>query len=113
MKQLKPIMLLGFMLMAFSVIGQENTDNRYTLQECLTYALEHNENIIIANLEIDASKAKTGEYLSAGFPQIDATASVNKNFIYTGFSGYCIGRNIFQATNSLMISRKLRETWQN
>ena len=81
MKQLKPIMLLGFMLMAFSVIGQENTDNRYTLQECLTYALEHNENIIIANLEIDASKAKTGEYLSAGFPQIDATASVNKNFI--------------------------------
>jgi outer membrane protein TolC len=35
----------------------------------------------MANLEIEASKAKTGEYLSSGFPQIDASASVNKNFI--------------------------------
>ena len=81
MKQFKPIILLGLLLMAFSGIAQENTDNQYTLQECLTYALEHNENIIIANLEIDAAKAKTGEYLSSGFPQIDAAASVNKNFI--------------------------------
>lgn len=69
------------MLITFSVVGQEQVDNNYSLQECLTYALEHNENIIIANLEIDAAKAKTGEYLSTGFPQIDAAASVNKNFI--------------------------------
>ena len=81
MKLFKPIILLGAMLVAFSVTGQENADNEFTLQECLTYALEHNENIIIANLEMDAAKAKTGEYLSAGFPQIDAAASVNKNFI--------------------------------
>lgn len=81
MKLFKPIILLGAMLVAFSVTGQENADNEFTLQECLAYALEHNENIIIANLEMDAAKAKTGEYLSAGFPQIDAAASVNKNFI--------------------------------
>lgn len=81
MKPFKPTTFLFFMLLAFSVVGQEQMDNNYSLQECLTYALEHNENIIIANLEIDAAKAKTGEYLSTGFPQIDAAASVNKNFI--------------------------------
>lgn len=81
MKPFKPTTFLFFMLLAFSVVGQEQMDNNYSLQECLTYALEHNENIIIANLEIDAAKAKTGEYLSTGFPQIDAAASINKNFI--------------------------------
>ncbi len=81
MKRLKPIMSLFLLSIAFSAIGQVSTDDGYTLQECLDYAIEHNENIIIANLEIEASKAKTGEYLSAGFPQIDATANFNKNFI--------------------------------
>jgi len=81
MKLFKPIILIGALLVAFSVAGQDNTEHRLTLQQCLDYAYEHNQNIIIANLEIESSKAKTGEYLSAGFPQIDATAGVNKNFI--------------------------------
>lgn len=81
MKLFNPIILIGSLLIAFSVSGQDLTENRYTLQQCLDYAYEHNQNIIIANLEIESSKAKTGEYLSAGFPQIDATAGVNKNFI--------------------------------
>ena len=81
MKNLKPIILLTLLSIALPVIGQESSNNQFTLQQSLDYAYEHNENIIIANLEIDASKAKTGEYLSAGFPQIDAQASINKNFI--------------------------------
>lgn len=81
MKLFKPILLLGSFLIALTASGQEKVDNIFTLQQCLDFAYEHNENIIIANLEIDISKAKTGEYLSAGFPQVDATASVNKNFI--------------------------------
>lgn len=81
MKQLKPIMVLFLLFVTLSTFARERSASRFTLQECLTYAFEHNENIIIANLEIDAAKAKTGEYLSAGFPQIDASASVNKNFI--------------------------------
>ncbi len=52
-----------------------------SLQECLDYAYKHNEDIIVANLEIEKSQAKVGEYLSQGLPQIDAKASVNKNFI--------------------------------
>ena len=63
------------------VLGQDTTLKKVTLQECLDYAFEHNENVIIANLEVDIAKAKTGEYLSSGFPQVDATANFNKNFI--------------------------------
>ncbi len=81
MKQLKPIILIFLSSLAFSAIGQESSDNRFTLQQCLDYALEHNENVIMANLEMGISKAKTSEYLSSGFPQIDASANFNKNFI--------------------------------
>lgn len=81
MRQLKSIIVLFLLFVAPSTFAQERTDGMFSLQECLSYAFEHNQDIIIANLEIDASKAKTGEYLSAGFPQIDGNASVNKNFI--------------------------------
>lgn len=81
MKLYKSILLATSILFALNVAGQEMNDNYLTLQQCLDYAYEHNQNIIIANLEMDVSKAKTGEYLSAGFPQLDGIASVNKNFI--------------------------------
>jgi outer membrane protein TolC len=54
---------------------------RLTLDKCIEIALENNENIKIADLEIGVSKALAGEYLSAGLPQLDATATFNKNFI--------------------------------
>ncbi len=81
MKKLKPTILLFLISIASISMGQDNSEGRFTLQECLHFAFEHNQNIIIANLEIDASKAKTGEFLSEGLPQIDASATFNKNFI--------------------------------
>lgn len=81
MKPKKTSILILLCSLAVSVFGQESSDNRFTLQQCLNYALEHNENVIIANLEMGVAKAKTGEYLASGFPQIDASANLNKNFI--------------------------------
>lgn len=80
MKRIKFPILLFWLFISFSAAAQENSENKYTLKQCLGYAFEHNQNVIIANLEVESAKAKTGEYLSAGFPQIDATASINKNF---------------------------------
>ena len=80
MNQFRPTLLFAFILFPFLATAQAES-NTFTLQECLDYALENNQEIIIANLEKDAAKAKTGEYLSSGFPQIDASANVNKNFI--------------------------------
>jgi len=82
---MKTLRLLFFVLsttfLTIKAYGQETQNLRFTLDECLKYAYEHNEQIIIANLGIDAAKAQTGQYLSSGFPQIDASATVNKNFI--------------------------------
>ena len=80
MNRFRPTLLFAFILLPFLATAQAES-NTFTLQECLDYALENNQEIIIANLEKDAAKAKTGEYLSSGFPQVDASANVNKNFI--------------------------------
>lgn len=81
MKLFKLFYIFVFVASTLSVVGQDLSDNKFTLEECLTYALENNQNIIIANLERDVAKAKTGEFIAAGFPQIDASAGLNKNFI--------------------------------
>lgn len=81
MNAFRHLLLIGLMLFSVMAKGQANEESRFSLEECLAYALEHNENIIIANLEMDVARAKTGEYISTGFPQIDVNASVNKNFI--------------------------------
>jgi outer membrane protein len=81
MKRFQTAVFIFILLYSHYGYGQVNPSNYFSLNECLTYALEHNENIIIANLEIEAAKAKTGEYISTGLPQIDASAAVNKNFI--------------------------------
>jgi outer membrane protein TolC len=81
MKLIQPITLFILIFNAVHAFGQDSLDHQFSLDECLEYALKNNENIIIANLEVDASRAKTGEFMSAGFPQVDVNASLNKNFI--------------------------------
>jgi len=73
--------VLSTAILAIRAYGQDAESLRFTLDDCLKYAYEHNEQIIIANLEMEAAKAQTGQYMSSGFPQVDASASVNKNFI--------------------------------
>jgi len=82
MKVYSPTILIVLLFITSLSYGQESSSTNYfSLDECLAFALEHNENIIIANLEIEAARAKTGEYISTGLPQIDASAAVNRNFI--------------------------------
>jgi outer membrane protein TolC len=50
------------------------------LSDCIEYAIANNENVKIAELETEIAHATTGEYLSTGFPQIDASLAFNKNF---------------------------------
>ncbi len=67
--------------LALRSFGQEADSLRFTLDQCLKYAYEHNEQIIMANLGIEGAKAQTGQYISRGLPQVDASATINKNFI--------------------------------
>lgn len=81
MKLYKIIFSLNLMLVSITVFGQEKSQFEFTLQECLDYAIENNQNVIIANLEKAAAKAKTQEFISAGYPQVEANAAVNRNLI--------------------------------
>jgi hypothetical protein len=53
---------LSLMLFAVAAFGQEQSQYEFTLQECLDYALENNQSVIIANLEKQAAKAETQEF---------------------------------------------------
>jgi outer membrane protein len=72
---------LSLMLFAVAAFGQEQSQYEFTLQECLDYALENNQSVIIANLEKQAAKAETQEFISAGYPQVEGNATVNRNLI--------------------------------
>jgi len=87
MIKFKPIYLFtAFVFLQITVFASnfddETQDTQYfTLQQCIDYAIENNENVKIAELETGISKAKVGEYLSQGLPQVDASVSFNKNFV--------------------------------
>ena len=81
MKPLKPTIFIILFLIASLAVGQQDAVNRFSLQQCLAYAIKNNENVIVANLEMESAKAKTGEYISQGLPQVDVSAALNKNFI--------------------------------
>ncbi len=54
---------------------------RLTLDKCIEYALSHNENIKISDIDVDIARAQAGEYLAQGLPQLEGAATFNKNFI--------------------------------
>jgi len=71
--------ILSFIILfpSFFLFGQEPLE--YTLDECIEYALENNEQLKIASLENQISEAKVGETLSIGLPQVTASAGVTNN----------------------------------
>ena len=52
----------------------------FTLEECLQYAMDHNQNVLNADLEVDKQQKLIGETLSIGFPQISGYLDLNNNF---------------------------------
>jgi outer membrane protein TolC len=72
-------------LLPFIVLGRNTEDSQaevkyFSLQDCIDYAITNNQMVKIAELEKQVSKAKVGEYLSQGLPQVDASLNFNKNF---------------------------------
>lgn len=71
-------------LLLFSQIAlfaqQQSEAKLYSLQDCITYALENNQNVKNAQLSVDISKYKIGEIISEGLPQINASADLGYNF---------------------------------
>lgn len=55
----------------------------FTLDDCLNYAMEHNQNLLNADLEIDKQQKVIGETLSIGFPQINGYVDLRNNYKVT------------------------------
>lgn len=59
---------------------QASAIKAYSLDDCIRYALENNQNVKNAQLSFESSKFRVGEYLSDGLPQINASADLGYNF---------------------------------
>jgi outer membrane protein len=60
--------------------AQADPQTRFTLQEAITYALEHSPNVLNAKLDASMSSLKTKELLGMAWPQINASFDI-KDFV--------------------------------
>ncbi|MEP5613397.1 MAG: TolC family protein [Cyclobacteriaceae bacterium] len=80
----RTLLLLLFATLLLRAEAQEET--KLSLEECISYALENNENLQIANLENDIAVTQIKETLARGLPQVDGSVGLAKNFkIQTSF----------------------------
>ncbi|NOY47790.1 MAG: TolC family protein [Chlorobi bacterium] len=63
----------------YSIIGfSQESNNRFSLQEAIDYALENNRTSKNAALDVEAAKQRKWETISTGLPQINASIGYNK-----------------------------------
>src|SRR5690606_11045439 len=70
------IMLLAIGAQGVKAQDSQGTTHRFTLQECLQYAYEHQDSMKNARLDIESANYKVKETIGIGLPQIDATANI-------------------------------------
>lgn len=73
---------LSSIFILFLAVGQANAQESYSysLQQCVDYALENNQNVINAGYEKDIAETQVKETLSQGLPQINLSTGLNNNF---------------------------------
>lgn len=80
------VLLLTLLLFATTLLRVEAQQNEFSLEDCINYAIENNENLKIAKFENDIAVTQINETLARGLPQVDGTVGVAKNFrIQTSF----------------------------
>ncbi|MBC6409572.1 MAG: TolC family protein [Ekhidna sp.] len=72
--------LLTILLSVFWLTGTAQESIGMSLDDCIKYAIEHNEQLEIARLENDISETQIKETLAGGFPEIDGSIEGTRNF---------------------------------
>ncbi len=81
MKKLPSIPLIITLLFIWANLkAQDLSLTNYGIEECLQYAVEHNQNLLNSNLDIQKAGAQIGEIRASGLPQIDGKFFLNYNF---------------------------------
>ncbi len=74
----KTLFTLGLSLIVLFAAAQDV--RQMSLQEATDYALEHNQNIINAKLDIDVAEGVVKENIATGLPQVNANLDLAYNF---------------------------------
>ncbi|MEI7802961.1 MAG: TolC family protein, partial [Bacteroidota bacterium] len=83
MNQLRKIFIpLIFLLLNFSLKAQTTSgeENKFSLQQCIDYALAHQSSYLNAQIDEEISKKKVQELLGLAMPQISASGGLNDYF---------------------------------
>lgn len=78
-KKINPLLVLLYLLTAYSSNLQAQTQYRFSLEEALAFAYENNYEILSSYKDIEAAEKQVKEYMAIGFPQ------VNANITYTDY----------------------------
>lgn len=73
-------LVLGFVMLTGAAVAQQEGAKSLSLQECIEYALNNNQDVINAAYEKEIAETQVGETLSRGLPQVNIDAGVNYNF---------------------------------
>jgi len=76
----RKLAVIIFSLFILNQIGYSQGSYSLTLEECLLYAMEHNQNVLNTQLEYEKQEKFVGETLSQGLPQIDGFIDFRNNF---------------------------------
>ncbi|GDX52305.1 transporter [Bacteroidota bacterium] len=79
MKQFKPVLFsLLFLSLTFNLKAQSSEEEfKFSLQQCIDYALEHQSAYLNAQIDEEISKRKVQEILGLSMPQISASGGLN------------------------------------
>ncbi len=79
-------LLLALFILGVSVPVLAQDNKIYSLEDCIEYALENNEQLSIAGYDRDISDAQVGEVRAQGLPQINGFANYTNNLeVQTSF----------------------------
>lgn len=80
---LKKLTITAFIIIICSLNIRAQDDKEvmsFSLQQCIDYALEHNQNLINAAYEKDIADTQVKETLSRGLPQVNINSGLNYNY---------------------------------
>jgi len=83
MQKLTQQLMAALLLMGSVSVGWAQdgpTTNTFNLEQCVEYALEHNQNILNKALDKEIADTQVGETLSMGLPQVNINSGINYNY---------------------------------